>query len=292
MDKNFLDTLSKEGDAYLIRSAEDLCNLSEYVNAGNDCKDLIFKLANDIDLRDVENFIPIGKEEINHFAGTFEGNDKTISNLKIVGEFFVGLFGFNLGTIKDVNLSNAEVKSNSAGNVDEDENVGSLVGFNHFSGTIKNCTANSNVEGFMTVGGLIGDNSGTIEYCRANSYVKGIISSGGLVGCNTGSIKNCTASSSVSGANAVGGLAGYTAGNRYKNHYSTIENCTSEGLIIGENGVGGLVGDNGVNVILKDCTSSCYVCGTENVGGLVGSDDGEIENCTASGNVYKRDEII
>ena len=34
MDKNFLDTLSR--DAYLIRSAEDLCKLSEYVNAGNE----------------------------------------------------------------------------------------------------------------------------------------------------------------------------------------------------------------------------------------------------------------
>ena len=266
MDKNFLDTLSKDGDAYVIRSAENLCNLSEYVNAGNDCKEKIFKLANDIDLSSVENFIPIGKEEINHFAGTFDGDDKTISNLKIVGEFFVGLFGCNSGTIKNVNLSDAEVKSNSAGNVDEDENVGSLVGYNHFSGTIKNCTANGNVEGFMSVGGLIGDNSGTVENCRASSNVKGIISTGGLVGCNTGSIKNCTASSSVSGANSVGGLAGYTASSRYKNHYSTIENCTSEGLVIGENGVGGLVGDNGVNAIIKDCTSS--------------------------GNVSKRDEII
>ena len=292
MDKNFLDTLSKDGNAYLISSAEDLCNLSEYVNAGNDCKDLIFKLANDIDLRSVENFTPIGTQEINHFAGTFDGNGKIISNLKIVGEFFVGLFGCNSGTIKNVNLSDAEVKSNSAGNIDEDENVGSLVGFNHFSGTIKNCTPNGKVEGFMSVGGLIGENSGTVENCAAKSNVKGIISTGGLVGCNTGSIKNCTASSSVSGENAVGGLAGYTASNRYKNHYSTIEKCTSEGLVIGENGVGGLVGDNGVNVIVKDCTANGNVCGTENVGGLVGSNSGKIQNCSASGTVSKRDEII
>lgn len=86
MDKNFLDTLSKDGDAYLIRSAEDLCSLSEYVNAGNDCKEKIFKLANDIDLSDVENFTPIGTQEINHFAGTFDGDGKTISNLRIVGK--------------------------------------------------------------------------------------------------------------------------------------------------------------------------------------------------------------
>ena len=144
MDKNFLDTLSKDGDAYLICSAEDLCNLSEYVNAGNDCDEKIFKLANDIDLRGVENFTPIGTEK-NLFAGTFDGDGKTISNLKIVGEVFVGLVGSNGGTIE-----NCTVNVNITGK----KWVGGLVG-NNDNGTIENCTASGNVCGSKLVGGLV-----------------------------------------------------------------------------------------------------------------------------------------
>ena len=161
MDKNFLDTLTKDGDAYLIASADDLCNFSEYVNAGNDCKDLIFKLANNIDLRDVENFTPIGTKE-NPFAGTFDGDGKTISNLKIVGKNYVGLFGRlkpdwdkPFGTIKNINLSDASVSGK--------EYVGGLVGSN--DGTVENCSVSGNVCGEDATGGLVGKNDDTIENC-------------------------------------------------------------------------------------------------------------------------------
>ena len=110
MDKNFLDTLSKDGDAYLIRSAEDLYSLSEYVNVGNDCKEKIFKLADDIDLRGVENFIPIGNYD-NRFRGTFDGDGKTISNLKIVGEnYFGGFVGSGDGKIQNCTFSGSVSK--------------------------------------------------------------------------------------------------------------------------------------------------------------------------------------
>ena len=135
MDKNFLDTLSKDGEVYLIASADDLCNFSEYVNAGNDCKDLTFKLANDIDLSGVENFTPIGSDSKHYFFGTFDGNGKTISNLKIVGENNVGLFGCNSGNIKNVNLTDA--------NITGEEFVGGLVGAS--GDRIENCTASGNV---------------------------------------------------------------------------------------------------------------------------------------------------
>ena len=233
MDKNFLDTLSKDGDAYLISSAEDLCNLAEYVNAGNDCDEKIFKLANDIDLSSVENFTPIGNYD-NPFVGTFDGDGKIISNLKIVGENYVGLFGCNAGKIKNLNLSKVEIKACNF--------IGGLVGSN--GGTIKNCTVNVNVSGCDDVGGLVGSNIGEIENCSASGNVSGKENVGGLVGDNdlfghnvTIEIENCTASSNVCGTKKVGGLVG-------NNDNGTIENCTASGTVCGVEDVGGLVGYN------------------------------------------------
>lgn len=189
MDKNFLDTLSKDGDAYLISSAEDLCNLSEYVNAGNDCDEKIFKLANDIDLSSVENFTPIGTYD-NDFAGTFDGDGKTISNLKIVGENYVGLFGCvdEDGTIQNVHLNDTIISGNII--------VGSLIGRN--DGYIKNCSFSGSVRGKYGVGGLVSYNEGKIENCSASSKIRGKDSVGGFVGSNGGKIQNCTFSGTVS----------------------------------------------------------------------------------------------
>ena len=237
MDKNFLDTLSKDGDAYLISSAEDLCNLAEYVNAGNDCDEKIFKLANDIDLSSVENFTPIGNYD-NPFVGTFDGDGKIISNLKIVGENYVGLFGCNAGKIKNLNLSKVEIKACNF--------IGGLVGFN-YGGTIENCTASGTVCGVEDVGGLIGNN-------------------------DNGTIENCTASGNVCGSKLVGGLVGY-----YGGYYGgKIQNCSASGSVSGKDSVGGFVGSNGGKI--QNCSASGSVSGNMNVGGLVGSNDSDIEN--------------
>ena len=276
MDKNFLDTLSKDGDAYSIRSAEDLCNLSEYVNAGNDCDEKIFKLANDIDLSSVENFTPIGNYD-NPFVGTFDGDGKIISNLKIVGENYVGLFGCNAGKIKNLNLSKVEIKACNF--------IGGLVGFN-YGGTIENCTASGTVCGSKLVGGLVGNNdNGTIENCTASGTVCGVEDVGGLVGSNGGgTIENCTASGNVCGVEDVGGLVGY-----YGGYYGgKIQNCSASGSVSGKDSVGGFVGSNGGKI--QNCSASGSVSGNMNVGGLVGSNDSDIENF--SGAVSNHDEII
>ncbi len=110
---------------FLINTAEDLQHLATYVNDGNTCEGLNFKLAGDLDLSGV-NFTPVGNRS-NQFAGTFDGNNKTVSNLKISGsKSYVGLFGCN-------------------------------------GGTIRNCTSVATVSGDYVVGGLVGSNSGTVK---------------------------------------------------------------------------------------------------------------------------------
>ena len=313
MDKNFLDTLSKDGDAYLIRSAEDLCNLSEYVNAGNDCKEKFFKLANDIDLSDVENFTPIGTQEINPFAGTFDGDRKTIVNLKIVGENYVGLFGCNAGNINNVNLSDVEIKAcnfigglvgyndgaiekcSASSNVSGNNFVGGLVGW-HKLGTIQSCTVVAKVDGSGIVGGLVGGNSqGLIVSCAASGSVNGTNSIGGLVGNSYGTIKNCSASGNVSGGTGIGGLVGSNrddyskkflfnvSGTKMIEGLSIIENCTANSSVSGKYDIGGLVGYNGG--LIEKCLVRGKINGGASLGGLIGVNSGTVKNCSASASV-------
>ena len=113
---------------YEIKNADDLTALANYVNNKHTCEGLTFKVVADIDLKDIENWTPLGLhvyKNANIFGGTFDGGNHTISNLTVNGDSNVGLFGcFGLtGTIKNVTLVNANVSGNG-------DCVGGLVGNN------------------------------------------------------------------------------------------------------------------------------------------------------------------
>ncbi|MBE8951554.1 MAG: hypothetical protein SR1Q7_00210 [Quinella sp. 1Q7] len=161
-------------DEYLIGTASQLQQLATYVNAGHDCYGLTFKLAGNIDMSGVENFAPIAGGT-NQFGGTFDGNNKTISNLKISGGDNVGLFG-NLdsdGTVKNLTLENVTVSGS--------QNVGGVVGENF--GTVNGCNVNGTVSGSSGVGGVVGANSGTVSNSAA-------VVNGAVVGSNSGTVSN------------------------------------------------------------------------------------------------------
>ena len=140
--ERFLERLDKDtdGKTYLIKTAEKLQALATYVESGYDFAGLTFKLYNDIDLSSIPNFIAIGKSS-KQFKGTFDGNGKTIKNLKINStEDNQGLFGVvgEGGTVKNVLLENA--------NVTGKDNVGAVVGYNN-GGTVTDayyCDCNCN----------------------------------------------------------------------------------------------------------------------------------------------------
>ena len=92
----------------LIQSAEDLINFSTYVTNGHTCDGLTFKLTANIDMTG-KDFTPIGStwDEYASFKGTFNGAGHTISGLNISDSEYnnVGLFRFNFGTIKNLNVS-------------------------------------------------------------------------------------------------------------------------------------------------------------------------------------------
>ncbi len=87
-----------------IYTATDLQNIKKTGLSKN------YKLMNDIDLSDIE-WTPIGNEDGHYFHGNFDGQNFTISNLKIESSDqskYIGLFGcVSGGTIKNLNIENS-----------------------------------------------------------------------------------------------------------------------------------------------------------------------------------------
>lgn len=227
------------------------------------------------------------------FAGVLDGLGHTVSGLKISvpGGEYVGLFAFSTGTIRNLGLTNADIRG--------DRYVGGLAGENR--GAITNSFVTGAVDGTgWTIGGLAGINYGTIT----NSYMKGAVvdsfldvafvqgilipignsNAGGLVGVNTGSI-----SGSYS-MGAVGGLSGKTGG-LVGDNSGAIANSNSTAEIYGGGGyAGGLAGQNSGTI--SGSYSTGKVTGLANaaglasaVGGLVGINRGSITGSYSTGEV-------
>ena len=110
---------------YKITTADDLNKLAADVNSGTRYTDTYFKLMNDVsfscnsdwdDLTSTENnFTPIGNSTSNSFRGTFDGNDKSISGIRIYKDTKttasqnIGLFGVLRGTVKNLTLTDTRI---------------------------------------------------------------------------------------------------------------------------------------------------------------------------------------
>ena len=205
------------------------------------------------------------------FNTEFEGNEHTISNLRINRNTNnIGLFGITglRATIANIGLRNVRIIGARL--------VGNLVGGNQ--GSITNSYATGPVSGTDNVGGLVGGNEGSITNSYATWPVSGTDNVGGLVGGNQGSITNSYATGSVKGTGDVGGLVGQNFGGSITNSYAT-------GSVEGTGGdVGGLVGFHQGSIMNSYATGS--VKGTSDVGGLVGQNfGGSITNSYATGSV-------
>ena len=258
-----------------------------------------------------------GSSYVGGLAGTNRG---TITNSDASGSvsasgnvngssYVGGLVGDNYGSIGNSHFSGGVVTGAS-------DNVGGLVGYNEWSGTINSgSSASATVLGVNYVGGLAGYNDGTINDGHASGTV---VASGdwvgGLVGYNDrGTIELSSSSGAVSGANKVGGLVGYNYGTVTDSTSSSNVTATGDyvgglvgyspcpdgcgyvyggsatGNVSGRNYVGGLVGFNEGTIssgILNSYADVGSVSGASYVGGLVGKNTGTIQsNSYAKGNV-------
>ena len=225
----------------------------------------------------------------NNFAGIFEGNGHSISNLySRGGGVNVGLFRSttsrasirNLG-VEDANLyvSDSSINSRAGGLVGY--NVGSIV-----SSYAKGGTVNRSHNNTGNIGGLIGFSQGSIRDSHATGAINGGAGGdnvGGLIGWSSagGSIIASYATGAVNGGNdgaavdRAGGLVGLMA-----NGTNTITASYATGVVnggVGVDYVGGLVGlicQYGTNTI-----TASYATGVVNGGA-------GIDQCRRSGGYY------
>jgi len=209
------------------------------------------------------------------FTGVFNGNNHTISHLRIKGTGYIGLFG-QLGcpaNVFDLGLEGVEVTGT--------ECIGGLVGHNY--GTISASYSIGTINGSEAIGGLVGWNSGSITMGHSIGSVSGTWYVGGLVGYNahSGNIKASYSISTVDGSTYVGGLAGL---NEIR---ATIMNSYSKSTITGDSWVGGLAGYNGgpdwggggTGYISNSYSVSTISSAGEYISGLVGENWGSIVSC-------------
>jgi len=255
-------TSGTEEDPYLIYNLADLdavrCNLNAH-----------YKLMNDIDMSSIENWEPIGNN-FGEFYGSFDGNNKALSNLTInkPNQYFVGLFG----------------AINSAPSLSEEEKKDERIKGKSYTNKIKDLNIiNSNVSGKGYVGVL----SGTITMSTSieNVHISGEVNGNSLgIGGVTGyfsesTIENSSSQCNINGGSSVGGIAGCSENSLYLN-------CYSNGAIYGYSyEIGGITGYSYSDTI-KSCFSAGNIDGTYECGGISGyATESEITNCYSAADI-------
>ena len=279
---DWIDGVGTTDDPYEVINADQLA----LIGKASILWDKHFVLQTDISL--VNRTWPLAL--IPEFSGTFDGDNFTISNLTIIGDYLLGLFGVLREGARIMNLGVVDANVVGTG-----KSIGIVVGYNH--GNVTNCYSTGSVSGYSTIGGLVGGNSssGVITNCHSSGkvsgdrFIAGLVGGniyggevykssssagvsgnyevGGLVGRNTNLIDGCFATGDISGIEDVGGLVGRNS--------DTIRNCYSQGSVTGVRKVGGLVGYHKRYdpPIIDGCYSAGSVSGNSNVGGLVGFND-------------------
>ena len=220
------------------------------------------KLTADIDLKDFcyaadasqnleeLSWVPIGKNIERNYKGTFDGNNKTITNLYInATQKFMGLFGCtDQSTIKNLTFEYANVTNTQ-------DIIGILVGYANTS-TLQNIKIS--------------------ETCQIRGNY-----TGGIAGILDGNAYNCVNYATVQGKEKVGGLFG-----SYQKTGNSITACANYGNVTATSQrVGGLVGDFSGGTI-QDCANYGNVKGANSVAGLAGYvHNGKIQNVFSYGNI-------
>ena len=275
-----------------------------------------YELTENIDLSNFTNWLPIlgiGKHIISsRFTAILEGNNKTISNLKINNSNTIahtGLLSATDGaTVRNLKLTKVTIRVTAGGTK---VSIGALVGIAFNNNTFSNIelignnsqsSSDAEIKGAgINVGGLVGSFDGAITdassnltiitISNGNSVPRGV---GGLVGIlENGSIKNSNSSGFISAfndGNNYGGLVGVMDG-------ASISNSWASGNVSG-NGAsatayGGLVGyinnDTNRGSSISQSWASGNISGGSQIGGLVGRmthRSSSISQSWASGNVF------
>lgn len=246
--------------------------------------------------------------------GPFQFENLSFNNCSVTTNQYAGLVceqangtAENKITFSDITVTHCSV----AGDVSLIQNdlsddscpVGVIAGYSTYN-TVSNChVSETNVNGYIVVGGLLGWASGAnVSNCSflgkvyANGYnLKKYAKAGGIAGKATGSskISNCKNYGEVEGDdNSVGGIAGYAVN-------STIESCKNTGWIHhkslsgSDDEIGGILGYGKSTNISKCINEGSVDGGDEHAGGIVGllEENSSITHCVNGGFVNGDDYV-
>ena len=263
-------------NAFEIGSLAQLEAFRDATNSGETFAGKTVNLNCDIALtsawKPISNYSRHAKDvSTSSFAGTFNGNDHTISGLTNVGlhvsqlntgtnnstpeggaEVTYGLFAsVNGATIKNIKFTNVKISNSGFGTLLGDS-VGACVGFTMGETTIEKITVSGTIEGYDSVGGILGRDKGdkiTIKDCINNASV---FSNGGAAG---------------------------IVGRIYKEGCSiTIDNCVNNGAITSDY-------QNAIIEVTGNAFDRCYAVGITDVRNKV---TGTISNCKNTGVITRR----
>ena len=292
-----------------------IAGIAKLVNEGEDLSNVTVKLTDDIDMGGYEfPMIGSGKRSSgnvsgNSFKGVFDGNNKTISNIKITGttnaDDAAGIFPSVDGAdavIKNVTFENIQISAPDneqagvvgilsggatvtgvtvkSGSITSSEGAGGIVGRVLKSGTISNCDNYADISvSKYNAGGIAGaayySETGscaiTISYCNNYGNVTGVSSgTGQTIG---GIVGICAANiiSCTNNGNVGDSTTNSPAGGivGYMNSCGSIKNCTNNGKVTGSSQVAGILAFLGG--ITYDYTEVIEISGNTNKGELVGS---------------------
>ena len=272
---------------YIITTAEELKWFRDEVNRGR--KNICAKIADNVEVIDMStvchaadksqnleevSWEPIGNTT-NQYMGTFDGNNKTITNLYInANQKYSGLFGYTyISTIKNLTFVNANVTNTNSF-------TGILVGYG-YGGTYQNIMTSISCEvyGGDGTGGIAGKLAGNAYNCVNYATVQGKEQVGGLFSSydSSTSITACANYGKVTASSLwVGGLVGY-----FKS--GTIQDCANYGDVKGANCVAGMVGfvDQGKIQNVFSYGNVSATMSTQNIGMAFGSGSGTTEGMVA-----------
>lgn len=278
-----------------ISNVDELKAFRDDVNAGNNYAGKYIQLTADIDLHDVDDWTPIGNST-HKFSGYFDGNGKTISNVKVLGSNdYAGFFGYILGngmtetaqpTVKNLTLSNVSISGNYY--------VGGLAG-QGYTCKVENVTVTGTVSGVRYVGGLCGHVYTYFEDCHFNGTATCSFDAlGGIAGAGDCRAYSCSVIGTVSGSNWVGGVIGNgQEGTSVCDSYINATVSTSSNWYFGIGGIAGVGGHGSTynNVFSNNYfNGQVYLCG-EKVNSIVtgiinANDNNDMPNVVVSGNSW------
>ena len=296
-------------DTYEISSEEELLGFASLINENQtdswkpnrieNFEGVTFVLTDDIKLTTSE-WTPIGSGSASYFAGVFDGNGHTISDLKVdSASGLAGFFGYLKGEVRDLTVEGT-VKSG-------DSSCGGIVGQLDPEGKVTGCTADISVTGRDKAGGIAGyNNGGTIELCTNLGEISGTYKVGGIVGENWGgTVDKCANKGKVESSKrgvatyGTGGIAGRSVSSEAEvaHSYNTgdiVSDTEATGGVVGYmNASGSTIIDcyNTAKVIVKNKADAKKIAKSYSGGivGIAGATDVYIRNCYNSAQVLNAD---